>query len=116
MTKIQISLKLPNEDKKEYAKPIEGGEGLNHLAWCLQKASQGLEEKKPFWVIQEIFIKSMEKCSETHKHYELMPGKYKELLNRLVDIQQGKINFTSMLLKGLAADGNILIEVQQSNN
>ncbi|WP_392537718.1 hypothetical protein [Legionella sp. 227] len=114
MAKIQISLK--EKKNKEYAKPTQAGDRLDYLAWCLEKADKAIGEKKPLWAVEEIFKKSMESSTQTSKLYELGPNKYKELLNRLVDLQNGKIQFTSMVLKGLATDGLILIELQQSDN
>ncbi|KTD01706.1 hypothetical protein OQJ19_06615 [Fluoribacter gormanii] len=112
--KIQISLK--DQTNKEFAQPNKAGDRLDYLAWCLQAANKSLEEKKPLWAVEEIFIQSIEKNSQTNKLYNLGPAKYKELLNRLADIQKGKVQFTSMVLKGLDTDGLILIELQKSDN
>ncbi|CAM2961946.1 Uncharacterised protein [Legionella steigerwaltii] len=113
MAKILISLK--ESQNKQYAKPIQDGDRLDYLFWCLQKADKALGEKKPLWAVEEIFIKSMEQNSQASKLYNLGPAKYKELLNRLADIQNGKYQSTSMVFKGLLTDGPILIEVQSDN-
>ncbi|PWY55753.1 hypothetical protein DGG96_08030 [Legionella qingyii] len=111
--KIQISLK--GQTNKEYAQPDQDGDRLDYLSWCLHAANKALEQKKPLWAVEEVFIKLLEKNSQTNMLYNLGPAKYKELLNRLADIQKGKVQFSSMVLKGLDTDGLILIELQQSD-
>ncbi|KTD74398.1 hypothetical protein [Legionella tucsonensis] len=114
MMKIQVCL---NEmKKKEYANPSEDRDGLDFLAWCLQKADKVLEEGKPLWVAKEIFIQSMKKKPQTSILYGLSPAKYSEILTRISEIRKGTYNATSMVFNGLATDGPILIKIQQLDN